>query len=169
MYASIPLQDFTQDTQNSARVILGLRSVFVGIKQLLGSFIAYLTAYLVAIPFILLIRYLRYRIEKAVPKNIKIDSSNYANIREGLEKSTAIVEQLRPLVNLNNSHLPFIVRFLLNQIKKVVETMDKINHKIFMALSQLNDIPCQTQPSLFECVTESELWTNRPKVYQYRV
>lgn len=138
MYAPISLNDFSHDSQNSARLILGFRDTYVGIKELLGKFTASCMAYLFAIPIILITRYLRYRIEHSVPKYLEFDikdENDYARFRKGLDESISMVAQLKPILSIDASDAPFIVSILVKQIQKVIVAMDNVIDRIAQALS----------------------------------
>lgn len=169
MYAPISLNDFAQDSQHSARVVIGLKNMFVGIKHFLGNFAAYTIAYIALVPVIILFKYLRYRIQKTIPKTIKIDEKNYSGIRDTFDKSTAIVKVLQPLYNINMRNIPWVIRIILRQIQKLVQTLEVANDRMLFALTKLDNVPSNDSPKYFEQIKEQELWNQRPKNYQYRV
>lgn len=169
MYIPVPLNDFTSVVRNSAQVISGSLSVFTGIKRLLGEFTAYLLVYILAIPFVLFIRYLRILVKNNFPSHLKVDSSNYSYVRISYDKSNTVLKQLQPIKNINTSCLPFAGRLVLNQIQKLVGVMEERNTSIAASLSHLDNIAGEIKPHTFTQIKESDLWVDRPKVYQYRV
>lgn len=169
MYAQLPLYDFNNDSQASARIILGGRNIFIGIRQMLGDFLAVLTASLFALPFILIIKYLRFRLKKRFPVHLQIDSSNYVYIRETFDDITSVMNQFKLVQNISTTQLPLIMKIIVNQVNQLVATVETCQKHMEQALSQLDDIPTKSKPKVFELVKESELWANRPHVYQYRV
>jgi hypothetical protein len=169
MYAQITLDGFAKDSQNSARVILGARSVFIGVKQLLGKLFAHTLAFCIAVPFALVVIYLKRRISKRFPSNIDIDSTNYTNIRKSYDISSELLRDLRPIKDFDVSSFPLALRLMLRQIKSLVSKIEINNHKLAKALAKLDKMPSQKSLQLFQQIKEADLWANRPKVYQYRL
>ena len=76
---------------------------------------------------------------------------------------------LQPIANAKIIHAPWVLRLALAQIQKVYDTIETSTARIGVALKELDPLPNNNQPRLFQLRTESELWADRPSAYDYMV
>lgn len=168
MDAALSLDKLSNDSKISAQLIFSARNFFIGIKQISGSFIAYLLAIIVSVPFILLLKYLRYRLNKKFNSNLQIDQSTYLNIRNNYDLSSKIISKFKPLLKISTSNLNIVIKLIFPSIKKLIIVIDKNNQLMENALLKLDQLD-NNKPLLFNHIKEADLWSNRIKTYEYRM
>jgi len=168
MYAPISLDDFTQDSNMSARIMLGAQKRFLKKQQASDKIIIAPSFYLAVIPIVLLLIYFRRRLNRNFPKTLQIDSANYHQVRSAFDQLNFTVHQLQQIKNINLQQLPWIIRIILNQMRKLVGTLETSKDRIHNALTLLDEDFGHFSPPIFSQIKEADLWADRPVAYPYR-
>jgi len=168
MYAPISLDDFTQDSNMSARIMLGAQKRFLKKQQASDKIIIAPSFYLAVIPIVLLLIYFRRRLNRNFPKTLQIDSANYHQVRSAFDQLNFTVHQLQQIKNINPQQLPWIIRIILNQMRKLVGTLETSKDRIHNALTLLDEDFGHVSPPIFSQIKEADLWADRPVAYPYR-
>ena len=169
MYASIQLDDFTTTSRHSVDLVLKASALFKSVKDWFGKVGIYVFIHIAVFPFVVVLAYLRYRLRKKFPADIKITADNYANTRKSYDNLVAVTALLQGIATAQVSDAPWVLRFILAQIRKVFNTMQASTDRIGAALKELDALPNNVQPRLFQLRTEVELWGDRPSAYDYLV
>lgn len=167
MYASIQLDDFTTTSRHSVDLVLKASALFKSVKDWFGKVGIYVFIHIAVFPFVFVLAYLRYRLRKKFPADIKITADNYVNIRKSYDNLVAVTALLQPIATAQILDAPWVLRFILAQIRKVFSTMQASTDRIGAALKELDTLPNNVQPRLFQLRTEAELWADRPSAYNY--
>ena len=169
MYASIQLDDFMTTSRHSVDLVLRASALFGKVKEWFGKVGTYVFIHIAVFPFVTVLAYLRYRLRKKFPLSIKITANNYANTRKSYDSLVAVTALLQPIAAAQIIDAPWVLRFALAQIQKVFATMQASADRISSALKELDSLPNNTKPRLFELRTEAELWADRAAAYDYLV
>lgn len=169
MYASLQLDDFMTTSRHSVDVVLKASMLFGKVKEWFGKVGIFFFVHVMVFPFVAILAYFRYQLRKKIPINIDITSSNYAATRKMHDKLLTGIALLQPIGNAQIIHAPWVLRFALSQIKKVVATMQSCVERIGSALKELDTMPNNVVPRFFQLRAEAELWADRPSCYDYLV
>ncbi len=167
MYASIQLDDFTTTSRHSVDLVLKASALLKSVKEWFGKIGIYVFIHIAVFPSVLILAYLRYRLCKKFPSDIKITADNYTNTRKSYDSLVSVTALLQPIAMTEILDAPWVLRFILAQIQKVFATMQGSTDRIGAALKELDTLPNDTKPRLFQLRTEAELWADRPSAYNY--
>lgn len=168
MYAPVSLNDFTQDSHASARIMLDTQKRFLKQQQASDRIIVAPSVYLAAIPIILLLTYFRRRLNRSFPKAIQIDASNYQQVRSSYDQLNFTVHQLQQIKGIHLQGIPWVIRIILKQMLQLVGTLEACNDRIHNALALLDKDYGHVSPPIFSQIKEADLWADRPVAYPYR-
>jgi hypothetical protein len=165
---NIGLNDFVRDSQRINVVISG-REFYVslrdGISDILATFLLVL-----ALPSAwIFVYYFRNRLEKRIPKGIRLSVDNYAEVRKAYDTLYNIVDDLKKFQNADIQLVRFWLRGFIKEIQRLAAVLCQAMDSMKSALDKVNhDFP-KSNKEVFQPISDDVLWANRPKAYQYRL
>jgi len=157
---------------NNARILAGVDTFYVGLRNLLGKVILLTLVALLALPLVYAVGIYCYVQRKKMRKHMK-DSfcqfsgpSDYGDFKRKVNE----LSKLKPaLVNVTNydPKKVFVLRFTLTQMQKTSSTLITYEGWLESKLSEYNISRFSNSNKALNFVPEKKLWKKRNKAYVY--
>ena len=194
--ANLNIDDFVRDSQRGTQVVISAKRFramlhtmkvelielvslifpFAFIKSIISFVITILAIPItfivlcVAVPLLwLFFRYLRYRLQKKLITDIRLNSDNYADYRKAHDVMNSFISSLKDFKDIELKGIPFFLRFLLKEVQNISKVICQGHDNLQAAFDNLDADIAPSSLNVFTPISSQELWENRPKVYQYRL
>lgn len=170
MYTTtLNIDNFLNDSQRPADMVMSGRKFYDAIRKGTNSFVAAIFLVL-ALPFAWAWVYkYRCRLQKHVLQGFKFKNDNYAQMRSAHDVLSTIVSSLQIIQAANIQAVPFWLRGFIREIQCFLGVICQANDGIKVALLKMDSDYSASKIDVFQPISDTLLWQNRPKVYQYRI
>jgi len=161
---------FVQQSQAAVQVILGAQAIYRGLGRFADAVRTTAVFVLLGLPAIaalwLLLRWIRHQLARSLQTGVQVSFSNYAYLRGEYDALDTNRQKLHKLENLDLKKLPWWLRGIAFQIRKIGELNKVRLQAIGKELQALDPKPLPADAQL-QPLTEAGLWQRRTKAYDY--
>jgi hypothetical protein len=167
MYTNLQsVQPFGETGRFTADLLCALFDGYVSIRALFGKFGAFIITCITVMFLRVMLWWLIKVLEKDFNTNFEVTPNNYTALKSTQIKLGNKIKHLAPIKQVNITRASFLVRGMLNQIKRILTILENYHATLSTRLSDLDNIT--TSDKKFKVITEAELWAKRTKHYAYR-
>lgn len=165
-----PFATFVHQSQAAVQVILGAQAVYQGLGRFAIAVRSTAVFIFIGLPAIaalwLLLRWIRSRLSKVLQTNVQISPVNYPQLRREYDALDSNRQKLQSLQSLDLKKIPWLLRGVTVQIKKIGDLNDIRLQAVGKALRRL-DPKCTPSDYRLQPLSEDDLWQRRTKAYDY--
>ncbi len=161
-------QRFAQRSEDVRLLLTGFKDIYQSSKSLFSSWLTSVFLYLGALPFLLLMVWLRFRLKKIYPAKVFLNTKNYKELRSIYDNFTMWDEfTQRAKRVLTEERTSYILKFYINECIKTLALIFKYREALQEAFLTLDS--ATPNDRILKKRTETELWENRNLAYEFKI
>ena len=165
-----PITPFVQQSQAAVQVILGAQAFYRGLLRFAGAVRSTAVFVFLGLPAIaalwMLLRLIFLRLSRSLQLVVKVSLSSYSQLRREYDALQVNQQRLYQVEHLNAEKLPWWLRGIAAQIRKIGHLNNLRLQAIAKELELLDPKPTPADARL-QPLKEADLWQRRNKAYDY--